>query len=710
MAYAVPSGVQPLSSPVWFWQFLKEELSPYPGRGALVTRMVGTATIVMIICMVFRIPYAAYAALYAVTLSRENSSETLKAAATVIVSDALAAAYVLAGAIFFVGDPTLRLFWVIATLFLTFYGLSALTNHAAISRFGYLLIVTIPLWDRHVPASERVEGTLWAFAALSLASIITALGELVYAEIAPRDDVLQSVNQRFSAVRELLECYSVGRTVDSKTQTQITRLALAGGSALRSNLQRSGYSPHHVEQMGAVVALAVRLLDIAANLMNLSFEPSDQDRARMHRAERNIAQIQSALLEDRIPSPIETLDAQSSVPLLREMEVTVSLIPDVFSGSQSTRAFAPEPALADPPSSFLVTDALTNPKHILFGLRGCLAASLCYVIYNAKDWPGISTAITTCFFTALTTIGASHQKQILRITGAIIGSFVLGMGAQILILPYLDSIAGFTVLFLAVTILAAWIATSGPRLSYCGVQVLIAFYLIHLTEFRMQTSLEPARDRVVGIFLGLFMMWLAFDQLWARPAVVEMKQTFIATLRCLAQFAREPVSNDLRAAAVRSYSLRETIGKNFDSVRGLADAVALEFGPSRNQDLAFRRRIREWQPELRTLFLMRIALWKYRVQLPGFELPEPVRMAQQEFDYQLGEMLDNMADRLEEKATLGKNGFEHSFEHLQETVWICCAEGMQNLLPARLHTFLALSGNVASLTMSLSKSATVPGG
>jgi multidrug resistance protein MdtO len=668
-----------------------------------VTRMVGTATIVMIICMVFRIPYAAYAALYAVTLSRENSRETLKAAATVIVSDALAAAYVLVGAIFFVTDPTLRLIWVIGTLFLTFYALSALANHAAISRFGYLLILTIPLWDRHVPASERVEGTLWAFAALSLASIITALGELVYAEIVPRDDVLQSVSQRFGTVRELLESYSVGRAVDSKTETQITRFALAGGSALRSNLHRSGYSPHYVEQMGAVVALAVRLLDIAANLMNLSFEPSDQDRERIHRAERNIAQIQAALLQGRIPSPIETLDAQSSVPLLHEMEVTVALIPEVFSGSQSARAFAPEPVLADPPSSFLVTDALTNPKHILFGLRGCLAASLSYVIYKAKDWPGISTAVTTCFLTALTTIGASHQKQILRIIGAIIGSFVLGIGAQMFVLPYLDSIAGFTVLFLAVTILAAWIATSGPRLSYCGVQILIAFYLIHLTEFRMQTSLEPARDRVVGIFLGLFMMWLAFDQLWARPAVVEMKQTFIATLRCLAQFAREPVSNDLRVAAARSYSLRETIGNNFDSVRALADAVALEFGPSRNQDLAFRRKIREWQPELRTLFLMRTALWKYRVQLPGFELPGPVGMAQQEFDYQSAELLDSLADRLEEKDPRGKNTFKDSFEHLQERVRTCCSEGPQNSLPPKLQTFLALSRNVASLTMSLSK-------
>src|ERR1017187_6193003 len=33
------------------------------------------------------------------------------------------------------------------------------------------------------------------------------------------------------------------------------------------------------------------------------------------------------------------------------------------------------------------------------------------------------------------------------------------------------------------------------------------------------------------------------------------------------------------------------------------------------------------------LFLTRIALWKHRVQLPGFELPKPVDMAQQEFDH-----------------------------------------------------------------------------
>jgi multidrug resistance protein MdtO len=76
------------------------------------------------------------------------------------------------------------------------------------------------------------------------------------------------------------------------------------------------------------------------------------------------------------------------------------------------------------------------------------------VLPDAKDWPDINTAITTCFLTALSTVGSSHQKQILRISGAIIG-VMLGFGSQIFILPHLDSIAGFALRFLAVTIPAA---------------------------------------------------------------------------------------------------------------------------------------------------------------------------------------------------------------------------------------------------------------
>jgi len=132
-------------------------------------------------------------------------------------------------------------------------------------------------------------------------------------------------------------------------------------------------------------------------------------------------------------------------------------------------------APGDPPSRLFVPDALSNPDHIKFALKGCLAGSLCYLIYTALDWQGISTAVVTCVLTALTTIGSSRQKQVLRITGAVVGGFIFGMGAQIFILPYLDSIGGFTLLFVAVTIIGAWFATSSPRLSYFGVQLAVAF-------------------------------------------------------------------------------------------------------------------------------------------------------------------------------------------------------------------------------------------
>jgi hypothetical protein len=54
-------------------------------------------------------------------------------------------------------------------------------------------------------------------------------------------------------------------------------------------------------------------------------------------------------------------------------------------------------------------------------------------------------------------------------------------------------------------------------------------------------------------------MWLVFDQLWSTPAAVAMKKAFAGNLRLLAQLAREPVSQDLRTAIERSYTLRETI-------------------------------------------------------------------------------------------------------------------------------------------------------
>jgi multidrug resistance protein MdtO len=686
----------------WFGDFLREELAPYPGRTGIILRMVIAATLTMLICMTFRVPYGFQAAIYALIVSRQNPHATLESAGIMTGVTAVTAAYILVSVWFVISTPALHFLWIILTFFVAFYAISTITSYLAVTMFTNMISVAIPLWDRHISAERNVEDTLRVVLAASIGVVVTAAVELVFARVKPGDDVVLPVAGRLAAIENLLACYAMGRPVKSAAE-KIATLEIQGTSTLRGALRRSGYSPHYQAQMGGVVAIVGRLVDSAATLTQPRFTPSTAGRIQLQELAARIASIRTDLVERRIPGSIHfgpDGGIAHGVPLLHEMEETVALIPSVFAGSQSIDEYVESPENI-PNTKLVVPDALANPDHLKFALKGCLAASLAYIFYNAVSWPGISTAVTTCLLTGLSTIGSSRQKQILRFAGAFVGGFLIGMGSQIFILPYFDSIVGFTLLFIAVTIFASWIMTSSPRLSYFGLQAALAFYLINLQEFAVQTSLSVARDRVVGVLVGLFMMWLVFDQLWGSRAAVEMKKVFISNLRLLAEFTRDPFLGSEKPW--QSYSLRETINANFDKVRSLADAVLFEIGSSREQELALRNKIRRWQPSLRAFFALRITLLKYRLRLPGFELPQTVFSAQERFDDRLAALLDELADRLEGKGRTGNDNFEQSFQQLQQTIQASLSEGPHQLSGTELQTFDTLSRSIKILATNLNK-------
>jgi multidrug resistance protein MdtO len=708
---SLAQSVQDLPRPSpWLWEFLKDELAPHPGRAGTVARMVIAATVVMIICMTFRIPYGFQGAIYALIVSRENPRATLESAGIMVLVTGVSAAYILISARFVINLPVLHFFWIIVTFFAAFYALSTMTNYVAVTMFANMISVGVPLWDRHVSAETNVEDTLWVVLASSIGVVVTAVVELAFSRMRPGDDIVLPIAEQLDAVQTLLACYADDRSVDHVTENKVVRLAMLGTSTMRRALRRSDYSIHYRAQMSSSVALVGRLVDIAATLTRFRFEPSATDRREFRDLAGAVASIRTDLLNRQVPGQIQfnTDDEHShdvpshSVPLLREMANTIALIPESFAGYRLVDEYLP-PSDDLPQSKLVAPDAFDNPEHAKFALKGCFAASACYILYNAVAWPGISTAVTTCLLTALSTIGSSRQKQILRLAGAVVGGFLIGMGSQIFILPYLDSIVGFIVLFIFVTALASWIMTSSPRLSYFGLQLALAFYLINLQEFAMQTSLSVARDRVVGILVGLFMMWLVFDQLWSAPAGIEMKRSFVSAFRLLAELAREPVSSDIRTAIKHSYALRETINEQFDRVRSLADGVLFEFGSSRQQGLALRDRIRRWQPQLRTLFLMRVASLKYRLQLPGFELPEAARLSQQRYDDRSAEVLDAMADRIEGHPRQVGPMSEDPFGQLEQKLRACCAKEEQHIAEAHVRSFIILLRGINGLTTSLAE-------
>ena len=99
----------------WFWQFLKTELAPYPGRTWVVGRITIAATITMVLVMTFRIPYGFLGAIYTLFLSRENPTATLRAGIRTAVVYVVATVYTIVGVVTMVDDPLTHFLWI-ATL------------------------------------------------------------------------------------------------------------------------------------------------------------------------------------------------------------------------------------------------------------------------------------------------------------------------------------------------------------------------------------------------------------------------------------------------------------------------------------------------------------------------------------------------------------------------------------------------------------------
>src|SRR5579864_4821051 len=361
----------------WLPDFLREELSPYPGRVALVFRMVVAATLITIVGMTFRISYTFQAAIYALMISRESRQATLKSAGTILLVTGIGAAYLLIFVSVVINSPLLHFVWVIGSFFLVFYAISTLTNYTAALIFAIMISVGVPLWDRVLPSESNVEDTLWLCLSVVIGVVITAAIELVFVRRRPGDDVVVPISERLSAIESLMTRYAEGAYIDAAAKEQIMQFAMRGTSLLRRILRRSDSSIQYSVEMGGVIALVGRLVDLAATLTQLEFKAFASDQKRLRNLASALASIRNELLSRRTPGPLQfgADEEPTGVPLLPEIERTVSLIPQAFAGSTSIPDSL-SPVDDNQRLSLLASDAFVNPDHLRFALKGCLAASI----------------------------------------------------------------------------------------------------------------------------------------------------------------------------------------------------------------------------------------------------------------------------------------------------------------------------------------------
>lgn len=222
--------------------------------------------------------------------------------------------------------------------------------------------------------------------------------------------------------------------------------------------------------------------------------------------------------------------------------------------TQTTGASAPSGGVPKK-SSFFLPDAFTNPDHIRHALKATAAAMICYLTFQILDWPGIHTALITCYIVSLGTTAVTVDKLGLRIAGCLIGALA-GVTTMVFLIPDITSIGGLMIVVFLGAFPAAWIAVGSPRIAYAGYQIVFAFLLCVVQGSLPDFDLTLARDRVIGILLGNVVTYLIFVNVW--PVSVSGRINHVAA-RLLRELSGVIDGGDVPARLVWLAKARETL-------------------------------------------------------------------------------------------------------------------------------------------------------
>lgn len=680
MATAAPRVPQRRSFSQWFPAFLRDELWFYPGRAGKMARITLACVLSFMVMETFRIPGEVYGVIAVFLVSRDTPADTIRSTIASMLATVVGVSAVLLGATVFADSQFLHFFFLAAGYVGLFFLSRILVNPVVAPNMVVGFYAASILWDGTTSPKAQLEGSLWILLAIGTGLTIACGVELVLVRESPVEQLLRDLDRRIHAVEEVYRNFFEQRddAVKQQASERLATLAVVGTGRLRRQMQVITRSHSHsltrYAELSTAIALTGRLVDVTASLASVTTAPSDQDRRRLRALAEECERIRLRLTQgERIePAPLQySREASKGVPALPVLERMVQLFCLAFQPSATPVVTVARSAAEPKGNQIFVNDAFSNRGHLRFAVKGALAAMICYMIYSAVAWPGIATAVLTCFLTALSTVGASKQKQFNRLTGAFVGG-ALGIASLVFIVPSIDSITWISLLIAAGTFFSAWFATASPRISYFGLQVALAFFLTLLQGFGEGTSLEPPRDRLVGVLLSVVIMGLVFERLWPTSAAGEMRREFVATLRNMGRFVALIGEEDRELAGPQIASLRETINTGFANTHTNGDSIKFEFGPERETNLALRDNILRWAVTARTLYLLELSLGRGLIyQRASHPLPPSVVAVRQAFCGAAGDALQHLADQLEGRGATEPTDVQGALANLENelTKW-----------------------------------------
>ncbi len=572
-------------------RILRSELAPYPGRIEGALRDTLGVILALVAAMTLRVPGISLALALLFLMQRERPGLTLRVGLDILGGAALACVGSLVWVQMTDGTETARFLGIVLCSFVSAFCMAGTTSPLLFTIVGFYGFVDLAAWDAHRPASSLVTSSLYNVASLGLVLLSAVAVEYLFGTRHPADELAGEMEKRISTLGEFFHALAMnpsGQQSDElrSLHNRLVQYAHAGEIRMselyerirdaESTLSRVPIGLHY--RMGLLTRLVEKSVLIGFTVRsprmesNRGFYAAIADQCAWLRAGGTGVE----------PGPL----AEHAPHSLRDISIELRQYGAGLRGVVEAPAVAVKAASGG--ARLFLPGVFQRGDAAIYALKLTLAAVVCYVLYSAVAWPGILTCVVTVLFTGLSSTGPMKQKQVYRFSGALIGG-LLGIATVSLLFPNMDSITSLVVVAGCVSLLAGWVMRS-PRMGYIGVQIGFAFFLTTLPGFGAATQIAPARDRVIGVGLGILVLWFIFDQMWPVRTTTSLEQV-LRRIRAAAtelRAVKEMEPGDFVATLAR---LRVVVSSDLIHMEQLDSAAYFDFGRNRKRELARSRRL-----------------------------------------------------------------------------------------------------------------------
>jgi len=496
MALRADNGVSDSS----MWHLLTE---PSPGRLAFAARLALICTVVAVFAEVYKTPEIALTVYVVFFLNKPDrtSSMLLTVAIVAIIT-------VVVGIILFIAPPLLansglRVLTMALISFVMMFLASASKLKPVAPILALVIAYALDILGK-VPLGEvATREVLYLWLLFGISALVSSLVNLFIAP-SPRSIVQREIAERLRDAAAAL-AQEIGAGHNSK------RPILMGDAETQKHLKLAGLEKTSSEKdIAALKGASDCLITVLAAVQLMLDEPQAMPTQNITQVvERRLIDLADIFEAGGYPAEVESVKIDEDCS-----DLSISAVTFLNSGLIHFGEFRPTLDFKEEKKSrFFEPDAFTNPVHLQFALKITGSAMLCYLIYSVLSWPGIHTALITCFIVALTTAGESIEKLTLRIIGCLAGAG-LGLLVMLRIIPRTSDIGDLAAVVFVGAFLAAWIAVGDKHISYAGFQLGFAYFLCVIQGPSPSFDMAVARDRVIGILLGNIVSYFVSTRVW----------------------------------------------------------------------------------------------------------------------------------------------------------------------------------------------------